>query len=281
MERAIEHPGRGAVPQCAGLAPPKMDGVILAIGTDRFSQSLFEAMQRSLAIRQMVIHRFKPGAPVEPLALECDRRHGRQLHSLVDEYVRRFHPQDPFRRQLLPSPIRSVNVRAVSAPQVRDTEYRERLFTRPGISSKLSILVREREFALSISLYKEEAHGVFGDEEAQWLGQSHALIAAAVQRHYSLISARRPDDLASFVETFLTLKVDKPLSVREAAVCARIVKGYSNEAIALDLGVSFHSVATYRRRAYSKLGVTSQNEVFRLLLRQREATSVPAAREAG
>jgi len=40
------------------------------------------------------------------------------------------------------------------------------------------------------------------------------------------------------------------LSSREAAVCARIVTGYSNEAIALDLGISFHSVRTYEAGLY-------------------------------
>jgi DNA-binding CsgD family transcriptional regulator len=44
------------------------------------------------------------------------------------------------------------------------------------------------------------------------------------------------------------------------------VTGYSNEAIALDLDLSFHSVRTYRRRAYAKLQVTSQNELFALIL---------------
>jgi len=56
------------------------------------------------------------------------------------------------------------------------------------------------------------------------------------------------------------------LFVPEAAVCARIVTGYSNEAIALDLGISFHSVRTYRKRAYAKLNVTSQNELFAQVL---------------
>lgn len=266
MEPAIDRVQHDATDQPASLTGPALDDVILAIGTDQFSQSLFEAMQRSLAIRQMVIHRFAPGEPVEPLALECGGHDGAQLHGLVDEYVRRFHPQDPFRSRLMPAASRTLEVRAVSAPQVRDTEYRERLFTRPGISSKLSILIRESDFAISISLYRDQARGVFGDDEARWLSQSHGLIAAAVQRHYSLMLARKSDDIPALVNAFLALNPDRPLSAREAAVCARIVKGYSNEAISLDLDISFHSVATYRRRAYSKLSVTSQNELFGLLL---------------
>ena len=37
------------------------------------------------------------------------------------------------------------------------------------------------------------------------------------------------------------------------------------EGTALDLGIAPTSVATYRKRAYQKLGITSQNEIFALL----------------
>ena len=43
---------------------------------------------------------------------------------------------------------------------------------------------------------------------------------------------------------------------------ARIVSGLSLEGIALDLHVSPTTAATFRRRAYAKLEVSSQNELF-------------------
>ena len=55
-----------------------------------------------------------------------------------------------------------------------------------------------------------------------------------------------------------------PLTDREQDVCARIVAGYSSEAIALDLGLAASSVATYRKRAYAKLGICSQHDLFAL-----------------
>ena len=223
----------GSSPADAMPANAMMDTVIMSIGTERFSQTLFDTMQRGLAIRQMVIHRFRAGEPVEPLALESDERDGDQLHGLVDQYVRRFHPQDPFRPELAPALERSLQVRAVSADQVRDTEYRDRLFTRPGISAKLSLLIREQDHALSISLYRDMSRGVFGEREVFWLRQSHAILAAAVQRHYALVGMRRQDDIPSIAATFGGLAAARPLSERESAVCARIVKGYSNEAIAI------------------------------------------------
>jgi DNA-binding CsgD family transcriptional regulator len=56
------------------------------------------------------------------------------------------------------------------------------------------------------------------------------------------------------------------LSEREAAVCVGVVTGHSNEAIALHFDLSINSVRTYRRRAYAKLQITSQNELFALIL---------------
>ena len=44
--------------------------------------------------------------------------------------------------------------------------------------------------------------------------------------------------------------------------------GYSAEGIGLDLGVSTHSVVTYRRRAFEKLGIATQKELFSLVLRR-------------
>ncbi len=41
-----------------------------------------------------------------------------------------------------------------------------------------------------------------------------------------------------------------------------------SQTIAVDLGVSTHSVVTYRRRAFEKLGIATQKELFSLVLRR-------------
>ncbi|WP_189622426.1 helix-turn-helix transcriptional regulator [Novosphingobium colocasiae] len=52
------------------------------------------------------------------------------------------------------------------------------------------------------------------------------------------------------------------LSHREAEICAGIIMGYSTEAIGLNCMISVNTVATHRKRAYAKLGISSQNELF-------------------
>ena len=57
------------------------------------------------------------------------------------------------------------------------------------------------------------------------------------------------------------------LTGREQEVCLRILSGLSSEAIAASLGIGLHSALTYRKRAYDKLGISSQNELFAIALR--------------
>jgi LuxR family transcriptional regulator, activator of tox operons len=56
------------------------------------------------------------------------------------------------------------------------------------------------------------------------------------------------------------------LKRRESDVCIGIVRGKSSEAIALALGISVNTVLTYRKRAYARLGISSHNELIRLVL---------------
>lgn len=57
------------------------------------------------------------------------------------------------------------------------------------------------------------------------------------------------------------------LTKRESAVCGLIAIGMSSEAIALTLGSGINTVLTFRRRAYSRLHISTQNELLHILYR--------------
>ena len=61
-------------------------------------------------------------------------------------------------------------------------------------------------------------------------------------------------------------RIETNLTQREKEVCARILLGMSSEGIGLDLGIKMQSVLTYRKRAYARLNISSQNELFALCL---------------
>jgi len=72
----------------------------------------------------------------------------------------------------------------------------------------------------------------------------------------------RGERIADLVQRLAALR--KGLTPRELEIASRIVAGMGAEAIALDLGIAPSSVVTYRRRAYARLGIAAQNELFAL-----------------
>jgi DNA-binding CsgD family transcriptional regulator len=64
------------------------------------------------------------------------------------------------------------------------------------------------------------------------------------------------------------------LTAREADVCAGILLGYSTVGLSLTLGISTNTVATHRKHAYAKLGISSQNELFARYLRTTQISQM-------
>lgn len=73
----------------------------------------------------------------------------------------------------------------------------------------------------------------------------------------------KDDSLRLYRQRLVAL--DRGLTVRELDVCARSLLGMTAEGTALELGVKQSSVVTYRKRAYARLGISSQSELFRLI----------------
>lgn len=242
-----------------------LENVILSIGKDAFEDVLFDAFHREMRARQVVLHHFRDDVTVETLAAKDDRQDG-CVHSLVYDYVRRYHVYDPFRSRCTPAAERSVELQGFAVKEIADTEYAQRLFVEPGIAGKMCVILRRPGDAICLSLYRDRRTGSFSGDDFNRLESLKAPLAAAFERHLDLKPQPRLPSLARMADILQGCEGTAALSAREAAVCARIVTGYSNEAIALDLDLSFHSVRTYRRRAYAKLRITSQNELFALIL---------------
>jgi DNA-binding CsgD family transcriptional regulator len=69
------------------------------------------------------------------------------------------------------------------------------------------------------------------------------------------------EKLLGRVKSALSASAPK-LTEREAQICAGIVLGYTVLGLSLNLNISVNTVATHRKRAYAKLRVCSQNELF-------------------
>lgn len=194
------------------------------------------------------------------------------------QHAREFASQDALRQVIDRKPAAGpVGVMLIARQRAQDMpigSYRRDCMEAIGLVDRLSLLVRTGESCwITAHLYRDEAHGPFDARQIEGLLGVATLLARCIARHY----ASDADGVASFrgsVSEGVT-ELGARLTAREREVLTRILDGVTVNRIAEDLKLRPTTVATYRMRAYEKLGVASRQELFATVLRQR-AMSQPA-----
>lgn len=210
-----------------------------ALGQPAFLTPLFRLV-RTLSISQIMVFSYREGHA--QCLLSRNFLEGHTGKRLAADYLDGWFLQDPLYARALQLSDGGFELHRLAeiSPKVSD-EYRRHLFTDAGIRDKITVLTAGRH-RLAISFYWQE--------EAQASPELLDIAARLVQRHFDALtpSAEPP-----------ALQV---LSDRERAVCLGMLAGKKAELISHDLGIKPTSVATYRQRAYEKLGINSRGELF-------------------
>jgi DNA-binding CsgD family transcriptional regulator len=239
--------------------------LVRSIGTNHFSSAAFSLLRDKLEVRHLTIARYSQFRPMELFAVECQGRE-RIFYPAIDYYMRGSYVGDPLLPYYSGSGRAEHLLFSVNAEEVCNLEVRERLYGSVGIAGKLSLIIRRSEDALTLSVYRSQDAGRFRQSDINMMRSVSCMLAATVERHVTLLSSAPLNTSTELGKLVAEMPRGDRLSKRETAVCAHIVAGHSTESIALNLGVSTHSVATYRQRAYAKLNISSQNELFLQLL---------------
>jgi DNA-binding CsgD family transcriptional regulator len=116
-----------------------------------------------------------------------------------------------------------------------------------------------------ISFHRAKSAGSFGASDIDNIAGAAKVLTALLARHEaSAIFTVRKNSRVIYFDALLSAAPS--LSEREASVCTGIILGMTSEGIALDLGISVNTVRTYRKRAYARLMISSQNELMKLIL---------------
>lgn len=137
----------------------------------------------------------------------------------------------------------------------------------PSGYEELDIAVPIDDVTIEIDLYKKYEDGGFSETDIEKLSSQIPLIGAVVRKFWQL----RSDKLApsprdnSINDIYNEFGADE-LSQREREVIQYVLRGHSSGSIALNLDVSVTTIKTHRKRAYSKLNISSQSELFSMFL---------------
>jgi len=238
---------------------------IVALGRADFASELLAALNRSVlvdhACLMRVVDRARP-----PVLESASWRGGTHVAHVQRAYLDGLYRFDPN----LNRPVRSaVAVSLLRRIDLAHSEYRETCFVQAGLVERLSVAATDEGQLVLLNLYRLDASGPFAAGEIAMVKElSHFLAALAVKHVGTLGMLLRSRDRADRIAA-LAARLharDGRLTVRERDVLSRVMLGVSSEGIALDLGIGLNTVLTYRKRAYARLGVTSQAELFSLCL---------------
>lgn len=146
--------------------------------------------------------------------------------------------------------------------------HRDRIYRRHGIRERLSVVGGDRDGGLlAVNLYRYDAAGSYRDGEIDSVQSLARGLLASVRKHIQLLG--RVERGAPADDSRALLRAHCPtLTQRELEVCERLLRGWTYDGIAADLGLSPTSVKTYRARAFDRLGIHFRNELFALVMRQ-------------
>ncbi|WP_437880410.1 helix-turn-helix transcriptional regulator [Pseudomonas sp. LRF_L74] len=263
------------------IAPmEQMANLIGSIGNNGFELDFYNFCHELLQVDHCTVFSFDQHGTPQCLVAEARHSHSREVaRQLAQEYTEGAYRRDPNvgTQQVCAPPSNSPIVRCVTPSHIRDLGYRRRFYDEALVRQELAMITTVNQQTLYFSFYRGENQNDFVSEDALQIQQLSGLLAQTLSKHAQIMQMREnmagrtpePATLSPerrermFHELRASLlKAPGSLTQREAEICASIALGYTTLGISLKLGISINTVATHRKRAYSKLGISCQNELF-------------------
>jgi len=228
-----------------------------------FAQAVLGLFDDLSVIAQCTVFVYQAGRP-RTLSV-ADYRGGSYLHAVADAYARRFCALDGI-QPILAAPAGTLPVlHQQSSADIGHETYRHVCYQRPSVSDRLALLAPQPgNVWLSVNLYRnDQGDGGFQPGEIARVQAAAPLMMHAVARHWALCGQQRATNNVSAGERLTQLCPE--LSPRERDALCGILSGHTTPEIAEQLGVQASSVISYQKRAYRRLGISSQRQLFALI----------------
>jgi len=237
--------------------------VVEALGTPGFSRALHEYLRKGVSAKLLFAYAIRPedDGAIHLMTETLSARMRSRAKDAARTYAGTDFRTDKTLREVRQEKSPGPTVRLHHVEDFEDRDFRERYFERFGNREEIAVFDGEGPELLYIGLCAEH----FSDEEQDFVRQQASLILALMQKHRQIVEATAANaERPSEFEQIHAMLMEHPcgLTSREAEICVLVAKGYSSEAIALNLNISQHTVATHRKRAYAKLRVSSKAELF-------------------
>lgn len=259
------------------IALYSLSKIIGHIGAQDFTSSVLREINRGLAAGSWSVYRtFGRRLPVCYLSNSYKRRDTTGRCFLA--YREGLYQQDRTFDALGGSKDKEIRILHITAGEVRNPEHRRLIYEHHRLRERLSAARLAGDGSvLSVNLYRHDDQPAYRDRDLQLFEHLARGLFASVERQIALQPGIEDDGAGAsggiaelpqdaHREALRHLSPDMP--AREMEVSLRLLKGMSHDGIACDLGIGATTVKTYRNRAFARLGIHHNNELFALVLQQ-------------
>lgn len=181
---------------------------------------------------------------------------------------------DPFYREHRRGEVRGIRRLIDVAPDhFRRTRYYNNYYKQTTLLDEVAVFATITDnITLTACFGRDRSSGTsFGKRDIQVLQQHEMTLSALLETHWR---DYRPESATEEASTPLEERLREilgqehgiRLSPRQAEVALFILRGHSSLSISLHLEVSQQTVKVFRRQLYAKCGLSSQAELFALLM---------------
>lgn len=249
----------------------QVTGLVAAIGqadATSFASEVLNTLGAAAKISQCTIFAYEFGNRPRTVSV-ADRRGGRFLRDVADVYSKLYYVLDGNQGIVTAThaarPGAPMVIHQQTSADISHEGYRAACYSDPNVCDRLSLLLQPADHIwLSVNLYRDSTHANFQPQEIALVEALAPLIGHAAKHHYAL-HGQSQQGIPQLMLARLR-SACPTLPKRELDVLRGVLEGSSAAEIGEVLGIKPASVVTYQKRAYQRLGVSSQRQLFALCL---------------
>jgi len=241
------------------MNPTDIANMVTTLGAKAFPGALARFLRSTAEINSIAIAAYGQGQPPALLYDDCPPDEHLRV---VGSYLSGAYKLDPFYLSCIAGVEMGLyRLKTLAPDHFSRSEYYRTYYKQIGIVDELGYVVRlpsGLNVVVSLGRYqneKEFSKSVFDD-----FIQVEPIVRSVVARNWGSFTFQQTAAGDKSVDILASL------TQREHEVALMILKGYSSEAIALNLAISRLTVKVHRRNAYAKLKISSSTELFHLYM---------------
>lgn len=250
----------------------KLAKALEAVGTDRFFERFTDYLRACLEYDNVIVIVFRGSA--EP-HVAYKKIYGPDVFRFLEQqYLPAAYVLDPIYHMHINRAAPGLYRLLETAPDnFRRSRYYKWYYGRIGITDEISVVLPVKESTtITVSMGRDQSSGkLFGLRSDERLRAHEPIIMSLLEAHWdaatsSVDISETPGSVVQDLRSAMSKQRGVALTARQAEVALLILRGHSSPSIGLHLGISSQTVKVFRKQLYSKCGISSQAELFGLMM---------------